>query len=140
MPDDRHADDRRDVVVAFRLTRREAAHVDAAGRALRQSRSRADFCRAVALAVARQRVPPPTKPVRRPARRRPAMDVQLLSRLLAAAGKLGGNVNQLARVANSSGALPAAAMLASIAAEVTALRDGLVAALGGGDAGGGGTP
>ncbi len=125
--------DPRDVIVAFRVTGAEAAHIDAAGAALRQPRGRADFARAVALHAARHAVPRPSKPVRRPARRRPALDTKLLGQILAAIGKVGSNVNQLARVANSTRALPAAEALAPIAAEVAGIRQALVSALTGAD-------
>lgn len=131
MPD---TDPRRDVIVAFRVTGAEAAHIDAAGAALRHPRSRADFARAVALHAARQSVPAPAKPIRRPAKRRPALDIRLLAQILAAIGKVGGHTNQLAKVANSTRALPAAEALAPIAAEVAAIRTALVAALSGADA------
>ena len=96
----------RDVVVAFRLTLQEAAHLDAAAQALRQPRTRGDFARASALHHAKARVPPPAKPIRRRARRLPALDTQLLAKILAQLGKIGSNVNQLARVSNSCGVPP----------------------------------
>lgn len=124
----------RDVIVAFRLTQMEAAHVDAAAAALKNPRRRADFCRAVALHAARQRVPEPAKPIRLPPRRLPALDTRLLSKTLAELGKVGSNVNQLARVANSTGALPTTAALTVLAREITEIRDAIVAALHGGAA------
>jgi hypothetical protein len=57
----------------------------------------------------------------------------LLGQILAAIGKVGSNVNQLARVANSTRALPAAEALAPIAAEVAGIRQALVSALTGAD-------
>lgn len=120
---------KRDVVIAFRLTAAEAAHIDAAGAALRRPRRRADFCRAAALHIARQRVPEPARPLRLPPRRLPALDTQLLSRILGELGKLGSNVNQLARMANQRGAVPSVASLAAIARDVAAMRDAVSAAL-----------
>lgn len=125
---------KRDVIVAFRLTQTEAAHVDAAAAALKRPRRRADFCRAAALHVARQRVPEPAKPIRLPPRRLPALDTQLLSKALAELGKVGSNVNQLARVANSTGTPPAAAALTPMTQQITEIRDAIVAALHGGTA------
>jgi hypothetical protein len=60
-------------------------------------------------------------------------DRQQFGRLLAEAGKIGSNVNQLARVANTNGELPAAAELESIWQEVNAMRSALMKALGHGD-------
>lgn len=110
----------------------EAAHLDAAAATLKRPRRRADFCRAVALHVARQRVPEPAKPVRLPPRRLPALDTRLLSKTLAELGKVGSNVNQLARVANSTGTAPTAATLVTMAQQVAETRDAIVAALRGG--------
>jgi hypothetical protein len=56
-----------------------------------------------------------------------------LARVLAQAGKIGSNVNQLARVANTNGELPSARELESIWQEVNAMRSALMAALGHGD-------
>jgi hypothetical protein len=60
-------------------------------------------------------------------------DRQQFARILAEAGKIGSNVNQLARVANTSGELPAANELESIWQEVNAIRSALMSALGRGD-------
>ena len=60
-------------------------------------------------------------------------DRQEFGRLLAEAGKIGSNVNQLARVANMHGDLPSAAELESIWQEVHAIRSTLMQALGHGD-------
>jgi hypothetical protein len=125
--------DIRDIVVAFRVTSTEAAHIDAAGQALRHPRARADYCRAAALHLARQRVPEPAKPVRRPPRRLPALDTRLLGQLLAQTGKLGSNVNQLATAANATGAVPATEILAVAAVEIRGIRQALTAALGAND-------
>lgn len=125
--------DRRDTVIAFRLTAQEAAHIDAAGAALRQPRARADYARAATLHLARHQVPAPSKPIQRPARRRPALDTRLLGQILAQVGKLGGNLNQLAKIANSTRNLPTATTLSAIAHELTAIRGTLTTALTGAD-------
>jgi hypothetical protein len=125
----------RTVVISIRVRPDEAAHIDAAGRALHQPRGRADYVRAAALHAARAKVPPPAKPVRRPARRLPALDVRLLGQLLGQVGKMGSNLNQLARAANASGGLPASTVLAEMQTEISAIRARLTAALSGGDDG-----
>lgn len=129
---------RRDIVISFRVTPLQAAHLDAAGRALKNPRTRADMCRAASLHAAKQKVPPPSKPVRRPAKRLPALDTRQLASILGHAGKIGSNVNQLARVANSSGALPTVQALREIGAEISAIRASLTAVLRGGENEGGG--
>ena len=60
-------------------------------------------------------------------------DRQQFARILAEAGKIGSNVNQLARVANTNGDLPVARELESIWQEVSAIRAALMGALGRGD-------
>jgi hypothetical protein len=80
----------------------------------------ADFIRARCLRTSR-------------APRVPLVDRQQLARLLAEAGKIGSNVNQLARVANTHGELPTAAELETIWREVSAIRSALMGALGHGD-------
>ena len=119
---------KRDVIVAFRLTCLEAAHVDAAAAALRRPRTRGDFCRAATLHAARQRIPEPTKPIRLPPRRLPALDTQLLSKLLAEVGRVGGELSQMSRTAFGN---QQAATLTTMARDVTVIRDTIVTALGG---------
>ena len=121
-------------VVSFRLTDAEAAHVDAAAAGMTPRRSRQDWCRAASLHFAKAKVPSPPPPRRHPARRLPKADVQALSKLLAAVGKVGGNVNQLAKVANAVGRLPEIEELARVRAVLEEMRDDLHRALkGGGD-------
>lgn len=56
-----------------------------------------------------------------------------LCRLLGETGKIGSNVNQLARVANSNGDLPTADRLDEIWRELNEMRTALMRALGRGD-------
>jgi len=125
------AAEKRPVVVAFRLTLREAAALDQAGQTLRHPRGRADFARAAALHAARQRVPEPVKPIRRPARRKPTLDVQELARILGQLGRIGNLLNQLAKVANGSGNLPTVRTLSAIATDMTEMRHATHEALAG---------
>src|SRR5690606_38510636 len=82
----RHGTDRRTVIVSFRLSPTEAPHIDAAGATLNHPRHRADFARAAALSAARQKAPAPARSARCPARRKPAADIEQLTRIL---GQLG---------------------------------------------------
>jgi hypothetical protein len=123
----------RSIVVSIRFRPDEAAHVDAAGKSLTHPRGRADFCRAAALSAAKARIPPPSKPVRRPARRLPALDTRLLGQILGQLGKIGGNANQIAKIANATGTAPAVGAVADLIGEFAAIRQALTAALQGGE-------
>ena len=57
------------------------------------------------------------------------LDRATLCLLLAELGKIGSNINQLARTANTSGNLPTADTLAEIRTELIAMRDAVVKAL-----------
>ena len=115
MPD---GPERRLHVVSFRLTDTEAAHVDAAAAAMRTPRSRQDWCRAAALHLAKAKVPTPPPPRRNPARRLPKADTRALAAVLGQLGKIGSNINQIARMANSTGRLPEEAVLRRAAGEI----------------------
>ncbi len=65
--------------------------------------------------------------------RRPPLEREELARLLGEIGKLGSNVNQIAREVNTTGNLPATDHLAVLAAEVQVMRAALMKALGRGD-------
>ena len=121
----------REIIVAFRLTPSEAGHIDSAGASLKSPRRRADFCRSASLHYAKQRVPPPTKPLALPSRRKPTHDIVLLSRLLAEVGRLASEMNQLTNLAKSRGTLPTVNALMTVYDELGGLRKQLTVALGG---------
>jgi hypothetical protein len=62
--------------------------------------------------------------------RRPPVELGELARVLGAIGRVGSNINQLAHVANATGALPQCQELAAIRADVMAMRAALMRALG----------
>jgi hypothetical protein len=64
------------------------------------------------------------------ARRQPAQTHAALARVLGLLGNYGGNLNQLAHVANASGRLPTEAQLSEIAGQVRELRGAVMQALG----------
>ncbi len=64
------------------------------------------------------------------ARRRPREGRAELARILGLLGNYGGNLNQLAHVANASGKLPTEAQLTTIADQVRQIRDAVMQALG----------
>ena len=121
----------RDIIIAFRLTPSEAGHIDSAGASLKSPRRRADFCRSASLHYARQRVPPPTKPIALPSRRKPTHDIVLLSRMLADIGRLATDTSEMATLARIRGALPTVNALMTVYDELTDLRKQLTVALGG---------
>lgn len=125
------------VVVSFRLTPAQTAHIDAAVLGGKIRRTRSDWCRAVALYVAKQKVPEPVKPRRKPARRKPAADIEALARILGRIGKIGGNINQLARHANQGGDLPSKKALAEIADKIDQIRRTVQSVLAGKEGGDG---
>jgi hypothetical protein len=122
---------KKNVIVAFRLTATEAAHIDAAGDALKRPRNRHDFCRAAALHLARQRVPPPTKPIRLPPRCLPPLDIQLLSKLLAQIGKLSNEVSMLSDNAKLCGKPLSDTVLGEVMQTLTTLSTAITSVLSG---------
>jgi hypothetical protein len=64
------------------------------------------------------------------ARRAAHADQAQLARVLGLLGNYGGNLNQLAHVANASGKLPTEATLIEIAEQVREIRDAVMQALG----------
>ena len=65
--------------------------------------------------------------------RRPQVDRTELARALGLLGRYGGNLNQLAFIANTIGELPTRAALIEIATQVREMRAALLKALGRGD-------
>ena len=122
----------RSIIVSYRITAAEAAHLDAAGQALSQPRQRADFCRAAALHAAKARVPEAPKAIRRPGRRKPTHDVELLAKILAQVSAVATNVDQLGEGIQAGGGLPSSA-LGRLTTDVIQIRNAIRAALDGGD-------
>ena len=120
-----------DRIISFRVSGLDLAHIQAAGAALTAPRSANDFARAATLHACRRKVPPPTKPIRMPVRRKPTADVVALARVLADLGKLGSNINQMAKIANQWGILPTESVLRAIADDVHVTRNLVTAALSG---------
>jgi hypothetical protein len=105
----------------LRLTPAEAAAVSA--RAAQAGLSVGAFLRALALGAPGPR-----------AVRRPAVEKAELARALGLLGRYGGNLNQLAHVANATGAMPTAAELDQLKVEVRKMKAVLMQALGRGAA------
>lgn len=113
---------RRDQIVSFRLTADELSAVIEASKTANPKRSPQDWCRAVILKVAKHRIPDPP-PLRPKPRRKAAANIQALARVLASLGKIGSNVNQIARAANTLNRLPHITALDGIALDIRQARD-----------------
>jgi hypothetical protein len=121
MPARMRVEDARTVVIPpVRCTVRERAAIRAG--AERAGLSVGAFMRASALGNAGPR-----------AVRRPPVERKELARLLGHLGKVGSNVNQLARGFNVTGVLPGFPELLGIREDVRQMRDALMKALGRGD-------
>jgi hypothetical protein len=62
--------------------------------------------------------------------RRPPAERAELARLLGELGRIGGNINQIARALNTSGNMPPGSDVSAISIEVQAMRAALMTALG----------
>jgi len=105
----------RDALLQVRLTAAERATLDAA--AERAGLSLAGYARSTLLSA------PPVRQARRP-----PVERAELARLLAQLGKIGSNVNQIARVLNSDGDTPPE--LAGVPEDIAIMRAAIMAALG----------
>lgn len=120
---------KRDIVIAYRLTAKEAAHIDAAGSALKRPRSRSDYARAAALYLARHQVPEPSKPIRLPPRRLPAADIRLLCKALGTFGGVANDIGELLALAKAGEVCDPNQLLGQLSAQMTELRQALFQAL-----------
>jgi hypothetical protein len=121
---------KREHIISFRLTNEEAGHIDTASAS--SGRTTGDWCRAVALGLAKQSIPALVKPRRCSPRRLPTYDIQTLSKISGHLGKLGSNVNQLAKVANTVKKVPETATLKIIHAEIIRTKNTIQSVLFGG--------
>jgi hypothetical protein len=113
----RRVSDAKTSFVALRCTAQERSAIDEAAR--QAGLSIGAYLRALALGNAGPR-----------AVRRPPIERKELARLLGQLGKIGSNVNQLARAFNRGGRAPALAELAALRQEIVQIRDALMQALG----------
>jgi len=127
----------KNIVISFRVSAADAAHIDEAAAALKKPRHRSDFARAATMHLARRQVPEPTKPLRVPVRRKPSADVQVLTKLLGELGKVGSNVNQMSRHANQGGGGPSKDIMHGIAADLLEIKCAITQALSGNGTGNG---
>jgi hypothetical protein len=103
--------------MTVRVTVKDRSKIaDAAGKA---GLSVGEFVRTVALGSA-----PPS------AVKLPLVDRQQLVRMLGELGKVGSNVNQIAKAFNSASAVPEAQALAAMRADLAAMRSAVMKALG----------
>lgn len=116
----RRVSDAKDHFISVRCTAKEHAAIDEA--ATHAGLSIGAYLRSLALGSPGPR-----------AVRRPPIERKVLVRLLGHLGKLGSNVNQIARVVNTTRNLPSWSELAEIRHEIGRIRDALMKALGRGD-------
>lgn len=102
-----------------RLRCTEKQHADLAERADRAGLSVAAYMLAMSLGEEAPR-----------GARRPPIERRLIAKLLGETGKIGSNINQIARALNMGRTDPDALQLAPIQAELSLIRDALMAALG----------
>jgi len=88
----------RDFVISFRLNGEEVAKLDKVREGT--DRTRNDYSRSIIQDHLNLEVSEPVKPVRLPPRKMPTYDRQQLSQILGQLGKIGSNINQIARHSN----------------------------------------
>ncbi len=113
----RRVADPKDSFVSVRCTAEDRASIDE--EATKAGLSKGAYLRALALGAPGPR-----------AVRRPPVERKELARLLGHLGKVGSNVNQIARAYNASGALPGYSELVAIRQHIVQMRDALIKALG----------
>jgi Bacterial mobilisation protein (MobC) len=107
----------RQLALRIRLTADEHAAISAASE--RAGLSLAGYARSQLLSA------PPVRQARRPQAERAE-----LARLLGELGKIGSNANQMARTLNGGGKAPAPTDLAAMQADIAAIREAIMRALG----------
>jgi hypothetical protein len=117
-------------VISFRLSLTESAHIAAA--AQENGRQPGDWVRAKALAAAGATVPPPAKPIRNPARRLPALDTQLLAKILGQLGHVATRLDEVAQIVTEGGSRPPPRVLAAVETDVIEVRNAVRMLLAGG--------
>lgn len=110
------------IVISFRVTNEQAAIIDEAAKNLKNKRSRSDWSRAVVLHQSKQKVPYPVKPRNFRRRNKPSADIEILARILGQLGKIGSNVNQIARAYNKTGNPPKSDILADISNNILSIK------------------
>ena len=88
----------RDFVISFRLNGEEIAKIDKVRDGT--NRTRNDYSRSIIQGHLNLEISEPVKPVRLPPRKMPTYDRQQLSQILGQLGKIGSNINQIARHSN----------------------------------------
>ena len=120
--------DRKNIVIAYRVNAAQAAHLATAARAACPPRMRADFCRTAALQAAGVIVPDAPTIIRQPGRRQPSHDVELLAKILAQVVAMSGHLDQFSTLPPGQGA-PSARMLAGMTTDIIEIRNALRQAL-----------
>jgi hypothetical protein len=122
----------RTFITSFRLNPQEVGKVDK----IKDNRTRADWCRSVAIRELGEQVPEPVKPARLPARRLPTYEKQQLSKILGQLGKIGSNVNQISKFVNQTKNYPRSDLIVQMQTDIACMKDNIQAALYGREVGG----
>jgi hypothetical protein len=117
----------RDFVISFRLNGEEIAKIDKVRDGT--NRTRNDYSRSIIQGHLNLEISEPVKPVRLPPRKMPTYDRQQLSQILGQLGKIGSNINQIARHSNVTRNAPVNFKLNAIQADQHAIRDDVSNAL-----------
>jgi len=117
----------RDFVISFRLNGEEIAKIDKVREGT--DRTRNDYSRSIIQSHLDLEVSDPVKPVRLPPRKMPTYDRQQLSQILGQLGKIGSNINQIARHSNVTRNAPVNYKLDTIQADLHQIRDDVSQAL-----------
>lgn len=90
------------IVISFRITKEQAARIDEASGKMRVKRTRSDWSRAAVLYMSKQKVPYPVKIRKHRLKNKSSYDIEVLSRILGQIGKIGSNLNQIAKYHNKT--------------------------------------
>lgn len=107
-------------VVSFRLTDEQLARLKSS--ANNASRTLPDMARFICVSVTGGETPAPIKPKANKPRLTPTASSQELAKISGLLGNIGGNINQMARVANSQQQLPTAGSLAQLHQTITDMQ------------------
>jgi len=122
----------RSFIISFRLNPLEVGKLDK----VKDNRTRADWCRSVAIRELGEQVPEPVKPARIKARQLPTYDKQQLSRILGQLGKIGSNINQISKFVNQSKKYPRSDLIVQMQTDIACMKDDIQKALYGREVGG----
>ncbi len=117
----------RDFVISFRLNGEEVAKLDKVREDTQRTRN--DYSRSIIQGHLDLEVSEPVEPVRLPPRKMPTYDRQQLSQILGQLGKIGSNVNQIAKHTNVTRNAPVSYKINQIQADLHQIKEDVSNAL-----------